>query len=228
MLLLAIVPFAFYVATYVGRLDGSVLAWPWAEGSWLRAFVERQADMLALQADKPSTSTTPLALPMTERALPYVLERRGDSVRELLVFGNPLLWWGGFVAVAFAAWRARRGDGAAAATVAVGFLAAFAGWLFLTLMRSPVFLYHAVPVAPFLYLALAYLYAQVATVRASRLAAGGVLAVSIAAFAFYLPILSSRELDRGQWRPRACSAQALWLDPRPQYGLGAARPEPAP
>ena len=36
-----------------------------------------------------------------------------------------------------------------------------------------------------------------------------VFAVAIGAFAFYLPILTASEIDRGQWRPRACSAQVL-------------------
>ena len=36
VLLLVVVPVAVHALTYVGRLDGSVLALPWAEGAWLR------------------------------------------------------------------------------------------------------------------------------------------------------------------------------------------------
>ena len=227
VLLLVAVPLAVYVATYAGRLHGALLAAPWAEGSWIRAFVERQADMLQLQADKPSSSTPLWTLPMTARPLPYILERRGDGVRELLLFGNPLLWWGGFAAAALATLRLRR-DGPAAAVVAVGFFAVFAGWLLLTLTRTPVHLYHAVAIIPFLYLALAYLFTQVSRWRSGRVAAAVVLAVSAAAFAFYLPILTARELDLEHWRPRACSAQALWLDPKAQCGLRTAVSAPEP
>ena len=226
-LLLLVVPLGVYLATYAGRLDGSLLALPWDEGAWPRSWVERQADMVQLQADKPSSPASRWSLPMTEPPLPYVLEPSGENVRELLLFGNPLLWWGGFAAVALAALRWRK-DGFTAGVIVVGFFSAFAGWLFLTVTRSPVHLYHAVPVIPFLYLALAYLFEKVAAFRVGRVTSIVVFAVSIGAFAFYLPILTASEIDRGQWRPRACSAQVLWLDPKPECGLRAAKPAVGP
>ena len=223
--LLVVVPLAVYMATYIGLVHGSLLAAPWAEDSWFRAWAERQTQMMSLHVDKPSTISSPWVLPMTEPPMAYLLERRGDSVSQILLFGNPLLWWGGFIAVVFAAVRwIRDRQSALAAVIVVGFLAAYASWLAATLTKTVAFLFYIVPVAPFLYLALAYAYTQIPPSRARRIGGVGVVVASLAAFAFYLPILSARSLDVDDWRPRACSAQTLWLDPQPDCGLHQATP----
>ena len=211
VLLLVVVPLVVHAATYAGRLDGELLALPWADTSWVRAWVDRQSLILDLQVGKPTTLSSPLALPMTEQPLSLYLERQGNSVREILLFGNPLLWWAGFLAIVYAviAWSRDRRS-AVASVIVVGFLAAYASWLAATLTRTGVFLFYIVPVAPFLYLALAHAYVQVPRTAALRAAAAGLVAVSVAAFVFFLPILTGRQLDRGDWRPRACVARALW------------------
>ena len=222
---LVVVPVAVYAATYARHVDGSLVALPWSEGSWVRNWVDRQSLMMNLHVDKPSTLGSRWALPMTERPLAYVFERSGDRVSQILLFGNPLLWWGGFAAVVFAAVRWLRDRGSAiAAVIVVGFLAAYASWLAATLTKTVAFLFYIVPVAPFVYLALAYLYTQLPSSRAVRVAGAGVVAVAVAAFLFYLPILSARPLDEDRWRLRACSAQTLWLEPVDDCGLGRARP----
>lgn len=218
---LAVLPLAVYVLTYAGRLDGSLVAAPWEQGSWVRAWAERQWYMLSFQAEKPSGGTPFWALPMTGRPLPYALDPTPHGVREILLFGNPFLWWAGFLATAVAAVRWARGDrGPAAAVAVVGFLAGYAGWLSIVLSRRPVHLFYAVPVAPFLYLSLAYVGTLLVRARAARVAAAAAVAAAVAAFAFYVPILIGRPLTRPQWRLRACSAQALWLDRRAGCGLG--------
>ena len=224
-LALVVLPLAVYAATYVDRVEGTLLALPWAEGSWPRAWVDRQSLMMNLHVDKPSTLSSPWALPMTERPLAYVFERSGNRVSEILLFGNPLLWWGGFAAVVFAAvrWLHNRGS-AIAAVIVVGFLAAYASWLAATLTKTVAFLFYIIPVAPFVYLALAYAYTQLPSTRAVRVAGAGVVAVAVAAFLFFLPILSARPLDEDSWRVRACAAQALWLEPEDDCGLRRARP----
>jgi dolichyl-phosphate-mannose--protein O-mannosyl transferase len=211
---LAVVPAAMYLATYAGRLHGTLLAAPWAEGSWVRAFVERQLYILSFHADKPAGLSSPWALPMTSDPLAYVVERTETGMREILLFGNPLLWWGGFAAVIVAAVFLIRSERAvAAAVVVVGFLASYAGWLSITLTGRPVHLFYAVPVAPFLYLALGLLAALIATARGGRMAIAAVLALSAIAFVFYLPIVIGWPLQEPDWQLRACSAQVLWLEP---------------
>ena len=223
-LLLIIVPLVVYAASYAGLIQGSLLALPWADGSWVREWVERQSYMLSLHSDKPSTLSSPWALPMTTAPQAYLLERRGDVVRQVLLFGNPVLWWAGFAAVLYTAYRwLRDRSSAIAPVIVVGFLAAYASWLSATLTKTVAFLFYVVPVAPFVYLALAYVYSELPPSRGFRAAAIGAVCVSAAAFAFYLPILSARPQSVDSWKPRACSAQALWLDVQPECGLGRAQ-----
>lgn len=219
-LLLVVVPLAVHAATYAGRLDATVLAVPWEEGSWPREWVDRQSYIMSLHVDKPSTLGSRWALPMTSPAQAYLLERQGDSVREILLFGNPLLWWAGFAALVFVAVRwLRDRRGAIEPVIVVGFLAAYASWLAATLTKTVAFLFYVVPVAPFVYLALAYVYAQLPRTRAVTVVGTAVVALSVAAFLFFLPILSARPLGVDAWRARACPAQALWLDQKPECGL---------
>ena len=219
LLSLAVVPLIVYLATYAGRLDGTLLTGPWADDSWLRAWVERQSYMLDFHAAKPGGGSEPWDLPMTEPAVPYVLQSDQDGIREILLFGNPVLWWGAFGAVVYAAWHWCRCRQAAAAVVALAFIATYAAWLSSTLTGRTVYLFHAIPITPVLYLALAYAYVTLATSRPRRIAALGIVVAAVGAFLFYLPILSARPLDRAAWRLRACSAQALWLDPVTDCGL---------
>ena len=161
---------------------------------------------------------------MTERPLPYVLEQSAGKVREVLLFGNPLLWWGGFAAVVYAAvCLARRRRTEASALVVVGFVASYASWLLISLTRHDVYLFYAVPVTPFLYLALAYAYVDVARFRAGRLAATAIVLTAVLAFSFYWPILVGRPLEPSDWRWRACSAQAIWLEQIDRCGLSSKR-----
>ncbi len=224
VLLLVVVPVAVYAASYVTLVEGSLFALPWSEGAWIREWIERQSDMLDVHTGKSSTLSSPWALPMTTAPMAYLFERDGGEIRQILLFGNPLLWWAGFAAALYAAlaWlRDRRA--AIAPVIVVGFAAAYASFASATLTKTVAFLFYAVPVAPFLYLALAYVYSRLPPSRGLRAAGIGVVGASLAAFAFFWPILSARPLDRDAWRARACTAQFLWLDQRPECGLDRAR-----
>ena len=220
VLLLVIVPVATYMATYVGRLDGVLLSAPWSEGSWTGAWLERQSYMLGFHADKPSTTPSPWALPMTAEPLAYVLEQSRSGIREILLFGNPVLWWLGFAAVVYAAacWT-RRKRTVPAGLVVVAFLASYAGWLSITLTGRPVHLFYAVPVIPFIYLALALLVVDIASTRAGRAMVATALVGAAVAFVYYFPIITGQELAVVDWQPRACSALALWLEQMAACGL---------
>jgi dolichyl-phosphate-mannose--protein O-mannosyl transferase len=222
VLMLVAAPLAVYMVTYAGRLHGSLLAFPWADGAWLREWVERQSYMVRFHGDKTAASTPSWALPMTERPLVYVLERSAGKIREVLLFGNPLLWWAGFGAVVYAAvCLLRRRRPGTNALVVVGFVASYATWLLVSLTRRDVFLFYAVPVAPFLYLALACAYSDFAGFRAVRYAATAVVLSAALAFAFYFPILAGRPLQPPDWRRRACTAHAIWLERIDHCGLTA-------
>ena len=217
-----------YVLTYAGGIDGPPLAPPWEAGSWLGQWLERQALIVGAYADRSSSSSLPWTLPMTAPPLPYLLRETPDgAIREVLLVGDPLLWWGGFAAViAAAALLLRRRGGPAELVVVLGFLGVYAAWLSVTLGGRPVHLYYAVPVAPFVCLALAW--AAMRLLRRDAAAAGsgdggarrlgrgvvaGVGVLAVALFAFLAPILLGLPLAPRDWELRACTAQALWLHP---------------
>jgi dolichyl-phosphate-mannose--protein O-mannosyl transferase len=211
---LVMLPAITYAATYVGRLDGTLFTAPWADGAWVRAFVERQLYILDFHAARPAGPDPPWILPMTKGPVTYLLERTDEGLREVLLFGNPVLWWGGFAAVVYAVVRwIRNDDRPATAVVVVGFLAAYAGWLTVSLRGNPVHFFYAVPAIPFLYLAIAAVIAKVESWRPSRAIVAGGLAAAALACVFYLPILIALPVSDQDWRLRACSAQLLWLEP---------------
>lgn len=212
--LLVLLPAFVYAATYVGRLDGDLLAAPWNAESWVRAFVERQLFMLEFHAGKPAVGTPPWTLPMTQPPLQYALQRTPDgALRTILLFVNPLVWWSGFTAAGVLTARALLGRSApGAGLVAGGFLAALGGWVSLTLSGRPVHLFHAVTLAPFIAVAIAAAMGPVDR-SGSRLAVTALAAVSGAAFLLYLPVLIGLPLDEAGWQGRTCTAQWLSLDP---------------
>jgi dolichyl-phosphate-mannose--protein O-mannosyl transferase len=220
--LLLAIAIGTYVLSYAGRLDGTVFALPWADDSWLRVWWERQVEIMALQASKPSGMSRLWDLPMTTPPLVYFLRETPDGVREVLLFGNPIMWWGGFAAAGIACldWVTRRRS-LPCELVVTAFVTGMAGWLSLTLTGRTVHLYHAVAATPFLYLALAYLAARVWRRRFLRAASLGILLIGIAGFVYYLPIVNAHPLSREAWRARGCSALALWLSHIEGCGLDA-------
>jgi dolichyl-phosphate-mannose--protein O-mannosyl transferase len=229
-LVLLAVATATYVLTYSGRLEGSLFTLPWADDAWLRAWWERQVEMVTLQSSKPTGISQLWDLPMTSPPLIYFLRETPEGVREVLLFGNPLMWWGGFAAAGVACfdWVTRRGRSLPCELVVMAFIAGMAGWLSLTVTGRTVHLYHAIPITPFLYLALAYLAARVWNRRSLRAVALTILLLGVGGFVYYLPILNAQPLNRRAWEPRGCSAIALWLSHIEQCGMTAATRSKSP
>jgi dolichyl-phosphate-mannose--protein O-mannosyl transferase len=167
----------------------------------------------------------PWDLPMTSPPLVYFLQKTPGGIREVLLFGNPVMWWGGFAAACFACfdWVTRKRR-LPCELVVTAFLAGMAGWLSLTLSGRTVHLYHAIAVTPFLYLALAYVFARAWNRRVIRAVALVVLLMGVGGFAYYLPILNAHRLERSAWEPRRCSAMTLWLSPIEGCGLDVSTP----
>ncbi len=219
-LLVLAVATATYVATYSGRLEGTLFTLPWSDDAWLRAWWERQLEIVALQASKPTGISQLWDVPMTSPPLVYFLRETPDGVREVLLFGNPVMWWGGFAAAGVACfdWVTRRRS-LPCELVVTAFLAGMAGWLSLTFGGRTVHLYHAIGVTPFLYIALAYLVARTWTRRWLRRVALLVLLMAIGGFVYYVPILNASLLERSGWERRRCTATALWLSHLDGCGL---------
>lgn len=221
-LALVAVPAVIYVASYAGRLDGTLLAWPWAPGSWVRAFFARQALMIAHHTGTLFVhpySSPAWSWPFLKRpVLFYLHDREGGGYAEVLAVGNPLVWWPGLLALAVTAWRALRRRGgtilARETVIAAGFAAGYVPWFVLS--RQEAFLYYFLPALPFLYLALAN---EVARVTAPRRRAGlvGALALaSVAMFSFLRPVLTGKPLPYPEWRRRMVFTACGGGDLKPQ------------
>jgi len=203
---LVILPAIIYIVSYAGNLDGSLLAWPWEHGSWTRAFVARQHLMLEHHTGAlythPYTSPAWSWLLIKRPVLIHFHDLGRGNYREILAFGNPLVWWSGLLALAMIAWRLlrQRSVQAPETIIVAGFVAGYVPWLLIT--RQEAFLYYVLPAVPFLCLALAHVVASISARGIRAIAVGGLIVVSTGMFAFFQPILVGRSLTYQQWERR--------------------------
>ncbi|HWG94022.1 MAG TPA: phospholipid carrier-dependent glycosyltransferase [Mycobacteriales bacterium] len=129
--------------------------------------------------------------------------------REVLAVGTPALWWAALPVVLVLAWRwATRRDwraGAAVLLVATAVLP----WVPADLDGRTMFLFYALPVVPFLCLALALGVGLVAGDGSSRrrrtlavAVGGGHLALVVANLAWLYPVLAAVTIPLGDWQAR--------------------------
>jgi dolichyl-phosphate-mannose--protein O-mannosyl transferase len=228
---LLIVPVIVYSVTFVGRLEGSYLAWPWAHGSFYRALWDRQFYMyefhrfLALEnwAQSPVWSW-----PFVTRPIPYLFEELPDGyVRYLGGGADPLVWWSSLVALVYTgvAWvRRRRGvanprdrlddrgvanprdrlddRGVAEGVILAGFVVGYFPWFVLSYNRPDVFIYYMLPVVPFMCLALGYVSMRLWRSTTGRAAVVAFAAVAAGLFVLEYPLLTAQPLTESAWHAR--------------------------
>jgi dolichyl-phosphate-mannose--protein O-mannosyl transferase len=206
LIALAVVPLLVYIGSYAGRLEGALLAWPWSQGSWGRAFIAAQRDMLSfhLGLDTPHIyGSAPWSWPLLKRPIAYDVEVIGGRYREIMAFGNPLAWWPALVALGWVAvrWvRRRRTNGEG--VILAGFAASWLPWLLLAPARGTSFLFYLLPAVPFLCLALGYVAGSVERARLGRVAIGSYAGVVLASFVFFYPVLAAVPISEDAWRAR--------------------------
>lgn len=208
LVLLGLVPLVVYLASYVSRVDGSLLAPPWSAGSAWRAILQHQSAMLhfhlGLPGDHPYESP-PWSWLLLKRPVVYFFAADGNAHREILAVGNPLTWWGGALGmIALAVRWVRRG--AALARPEPVLLAAAVGaylpWLVLSGSRSQVFIWYVLPTIPFLCAGLGLIAAIAWSSIRGRIAIGlAVVAVAVS-FWFFFPVLTAQPLNAAEWRSR--------------------------
>ncbi|HYV96015.1 MAG TPA: phospholipid carrier-dependent glycosyltransferase [Gemmatimonadaceae bacterium] len=199
----AVVPAFAYTATFAGRTDGSLVAAPWLQGSWVRNFAHVQRGMLEFHKADPEIKyvglTNPYASPawswpLLKRPMTYYAEPDTGPVQQrITATGSPFVWWTCFAALGFLAVCVVQRKADDAARVAVGgFLAMYAPLVLVSSGRAATFIYYMLPSVPFMCLAI------VAVTRRARwqlLAAYGLIAV--VSFAFFYPVLTGVSLPRG-------------------------------
>ncbi len=138
-----------------------------------------------------------------------------DCLRQVLLIGTPLIWWGGVLALlaTAAAWLGRRDW--RAQLVVVGALSTWLPWL--AYDDRPIFFFYAVAMLPFLVLALTLcagwlLGPDAGPSRRRTVGAavvGAFVVLVVLAFAFFWPIWTDALLTREQWQQRMWFAR--WI-----------------
>lgn len=129
-------------------------------------------------------------------------------LRQIILLGNPVLWWGGIAALLYSAyaWVARRDWRFGLAVI--GVLASWLPWL--RYDDRPIFLYYATAMLPFTVIALSLVAGRIlgpagAAPRRRIIGAsmaGAYLVLVILAFAWYWPVYTDGLLTNLEWRQR--------------------------
>jgi dolichyl-phosphate-mannose-protein mannosyltransferase len=215
---IVIAPLVVYVVSFVGTIDGPVLSWPWAHGSWVRNFLSVQKAMLqfhlGIQDVSPYTSPA-WSWPLIRRPVVYFQEASGGRYREVLAMGSPVVWWVCLPALVYLGIRvARRRRASDAAVVVVGgFAVLYLPWLAVTAERSFTFLFYLLPAVPFMCLALAAVVTPWVRSLGGRAIVALFCALTIASFAFFYPVLTATPLSK-----QAVEARQWFRDCRPPPG----------
>ena len=208
-------PFIVYGLTYVGRIEGPVLAAPWAEGSWFRQFVSEQRDAGSTHLGLPSHhpyESPPWSWLLLKRPVSYFYcaaekcnpDAPSGQVEEILATGSPFVWWASIPALVYVifSWARRRSFWRPEGFIAAAFLVGYVPWLFLSRGRSAVFLFYLLPVVPVMCLALGYVATQIGKSWEAKAAVALFAAGSIGLFGYYHPLLVGSPLPQRQWDAR--------------------------
>ena len=132
-----------------------------------------------------------------------------DCAQEVLALGTPLLWWVGTIAAAVVVgfWIKslilHRID-AAATIVVIGFAAGYLPWF--AMQQRTVFTFYAIVIQPFLVLAIVYcaklLLDSGLKPVVSQSIVGGIFALIVLCFFFFIPLFTAQVMPYEDWRLR--------------------------
>lgn len=215
VLYLGFIPLAVYLVTYVGRLDGVVLAAPWTEGAWVRSLWDHHRHMFDFHKDLEAThsyQSPPWSWPLLKRPVSYSFcsgedctpPVADDVYREVFATGNPFVWWASIIAIGFVAvaWARRRVWRRPEGVILAGVVFTYLPWFVLATDRSAVFLFYMLPTVPFMFLALGYVVTRIGTSWEAKASVALFSAGAIGLFGFYYPLLVSQEIPRDKWEDR--------------------------
>jgi dolichyl-phosphate-mannose--protein O-mannosyl transferase len=125
----------------------------------------------------------------------YYAGQVGEYRQGINAFGNPVVWWGGFAAILFCAYRFVRKYDRTTLFLMVGYLAMLLPWVFVPRLA---WIYHYFPNVPFIILLTVHAIRMVwgeygdslTAERNAKITAGVVVAASVAMFALFYPILA--------------------------------------
>lgn len=208
ILYLVVLPLVVYVGSYVGRVDGSLVALPWSQGSWLRAIWQEQVDMASfhfgLEATHPYQSPA-WSWILVKRPMSYFYETTpsGDSL-AIMAVGNVIVWWSSIPALLFTGyrWLRRRDWLGPEGLILSGFVLTYGPWLVQSTDRGATFIFYLLPTLPFMMLALAYVATSIAETWEGRAAVGLLAALAAGYFAYFYPVLAETPISYEEFRRR--------------------------
>lgn len=213
-----VVPLLTYLATWIGWFR-SPLGWDrqWSTNP-LKSLWHYHAEILhfhtTLTTSHPYQSNPwswlVLGRPTAFYYQSYQQGKNGCAVttcsEAVMAIGNPVIWWGGVIALAIAlwAWIAKR-DWRAGAIVA-GVVAGYLPWFFF--QERTVYNFYAVVFLPWIVLAITYslgLFLGRALRPQRVLVAGAYLILAMIVFFYMLPVIDAQVIPEDAWRAR------MWL-----------------
>jgi dolichyl-phosphate-mannose--protein O-mannosyl transferase len=202
-----VLPALVYCASYVGRLEGEVLALPWQQDALPRVFGGRQLHMATFHFGL--NATHPYASPawswlIGKRAVVYFFEvDPAGRYREILAFANLGIWLPGAAAAGWATVRfaLNRHLRWAEFVVCITVVGSYLPWLLLTTGRQFVFLHYILPTIPFLALAIGWAVTRFRS-RVRAFVAVGILTAAALVVGFWAPLIYGWPLSYDEWRMR--------------------------
>lgn len=223
---LIVLPLCIYVASYVSWFSnyehtrpGVAVCEPGpcdvGPADVARGWFGEQQDIYRFHRDlevKHSYRAPALLWPVTRRPVVYYYESCAvdrkettpcavapGNVEEIIGLGNPAIWWmalGVYPALLYAAIRRRD---RVAATILVFLLGQYLPWLG---PSRPLFFFYALPLVPFVMLALGWAAWKLLPQRGVRWVPVGAAVVALAAFVYWSPVYYGWQITDASWRMR--------------------------
>ncbi|NIK76929.1 Gpi18-like mannosyltransferase/predicted membrane-bound dolichyl-phosphate-mannose-protein mannosyltransferase [Paenibacillus castaneae] len=182
-----VIPIAIYALSYIPVL--TVMS----EGYTVKSLIDYQKHMFSYHSNLVSThpfSSSWWEWPFMKRPVWYY---SGDNLpaglkSTIVAMGNPIIWWGGILAMLATIWISIKRSDKAIYTIWIAFLAQYIPWMLVTRLT---FLYHYFAMVPFIILSLVYIFKVLEEKNAvyKRLR-HAFLVVAILLFIMYYPALS--------------------------------------
>lgn len=185
----------FFVVIPVGIYALSYLPWTRCAGQSWQTVWNNQFDMYnyhsKLEAEHPYSSPWYEWLVMVKPMVFYRRETMTGRISTLATFGNPLIWWGGLVALIAAAVIGIRRKDQTVWQIGCSYLAQLLPWVAVSRI---VFIYHYFNCTPFLILSLVYVFLAIQNkYPKAKGVMWGYLGAAAVLFLMFYPVLSGQE-----------------------------------
>jgi dolichyl-phosphate-mannose--protein O-mannosyl transferase len=216
-----LLPIAVYVITWAG--------WFLSDRGWDRqssanpfiAWLSYHSEMLSFHTGLTEShpyEANPWSWLVMGRPTSFFYDSPNDCgakscAREVLALGTPILWWMGTIAIAVVIgfWiksLVNRTTDSAANIVVIGIIAGYLPWF--AMQERTMFSFYAIIIEPFMILAVVYcaklLLDSGLKPSVSQSIVGGLFALVVLSFLYFLPLYTGQTITYDQWKMR------MWFD----------------